>query len=104
MTETTQSQTVEARIVVETTQDVPTFYVNHAEIGAGPHEYAIWMARLPVKPSRDEMLLIQESGEFVVEPEVQILIPHSMVPGLIAALAQTLAAHEAKMSEGSLDV
>lgn len=77
------------RIVVEATQDTPTYYVNHAEIALGAHELAIWFARLPTKPSRDETEAARASGEIVVEPEFQILVPPTLLPGLIVALQQT---------------
>ncbi len=77
------------RIVVEADRDTPTYYVNHAEVAVGLHELAIWFARLPTKPSRDETEEAQRTGEIVVEPEFQILFPPTLLPGLIEALETT---------------
>lgn len=82
------AEAVQARLSIDTIQEVPTFYVNHAEIAAGPHEFAVWFSRLPTRPSRDDIEIIKETGEFVMEPEVQILLPHSVIDGLIKALQQ----------------
>lgn len=82
------------RIVVEASQDTPTYYVNHAEIALGQHELALWFARLPTKPSRAETEEVRRSGEIVVDPEFQILIPPTLLPGLIEALGTTLSTYE----------
>ena len=86
---------LELRIVVEANQDTPTYYVNHAEIALGAHELAIWFARLPTKPNRDETEAMRASGEIVVEPEFQILMPPTLLPGLIVALQTTKDNYEA---------
>jgi hypothetical protein len=90
-----QPAEVALRIVVEASQDTPTYYVNHAEIALGFHELAIWFARLPTKPSRDELAEATQSGEIVVEPEFQILIPPTMLQGMIEALQLTKTRYEA---------
>jgi hypothetical protein len=86
---------IAVRIVVEATQDTPAYYVNHAEVVLGMHELAIWFARLPTKPSREETEEARRSGEIVVDPEFQILFPPTMLPGLISALEQTKENYEA---------
>lgn len=88
-------QDIALKIVVEASQDTPTYYVNHAEIAAGQHEIAIWFARLPTKPSRLEMEEAKVTGEIIVDPEFQILVPPTLIPGLISALEQTKERHEA---------
>lgn len=81
-------EAVQARLIVDTIQEVPTYYVNHAEVAAGPHEFAVWFTRLPTRPSRGDLEIIKETGEYMVEPEVQLLMPHSLIDGLIKALQQ----------------
>lgn len=86
---------ISLRIVVEATQETPAYYVNHAEIAMSPHECAIWFARLPTKPSRQEMEDARTIGEIVVEPEFQVLIPPTLIFGLIKALETTRDNYEA---------
>ena len=86
-------ESVQLRIVVEANQDTPTYYMNHVEIVMGLHEIALWFARLPTKPSRAEMADAAASGEIVVDPEFQIVIPHTLMSGLISALQSVQTKH-----------
>lgn len=83
------ADSVPVRIVVDVTPDTPTYYANHIEIAYNRHEIAVWVARLPTKASRDDMALAEEIGELVVEPEMQILLPPTLIDGLISALETT---------------
>jgi hypothetical protein len=82
-------EAVNLKVVVEASLDTPTYYVNHAEIAVSQHEFAILFARLPTKPSRAEIVEATSSGELVVDPEFQILIPPTLLQGLIDALEKS---------------
>lgn len=88
--------TVSAQIVVDLAIDTPTYYINHVEIAVNRHEVALWFARLPTKPGRDQLAVIQETNELVVEPEFQILVPPTLLPGLISAFQKSKETYEAQ--------
>lgn len=87
-------ETATVRIVAEPTAETPTYYINHVEMAAGPHEFAMWFTRLPTKPSRIETQMAIESGELRVDPEFQILLPPSIMPGFATALEKVRAGYE----------
>ena len=89
-----QAVEIALRVVVEATIDTPTYYANHAEIAVNQHELALWFARLPTKPSRLELEEARETGELVVDPEFQILVPPTLLDGLIEALVASKEKYE----------
>jgi hypothetical protein len=70
-----------------------TYYANHAEIASTPHEFALLSARMPAKlpPENLEEAI---SGNLTLTSDVQILIPATLIPGLIRALNTQKTAHE----------
>ena len=82
------------RLVVDLPPDLPTYYANHVELAVNRHEIAMWVARLPTKPGRDQLALAEATGELVVEAEMQILLPPTILEGLIAALVATKTKYE----------
>lgn len=79
-----QPNSAPVRILMST--GTPSFYVNFADITHSPHEFAISAARIPTKLTLRQIEEIKESGSLEVEAEVQLIIPPTMLPGLIKAL------------------
>jgi len=73
-------------IRMEPLESASTYYVNHIEIGSSAHDFSLICGRLPGKLSAEQFEDIREGGALVVEPEVQIIIPATLVLGLIKAL------------------
>jgi hypothetical protein len=88
------ADTLDVRLVVDLPADTPTYYANHVEIAVNKHEISLWIARLPTKPAREQMALAQETGELLVEAEMQILMPPTLIDGLIGALETTKLKYE----------
>lgn len=83
------TESVPVRLVVDASRETPTYYANHVEIAINKHEIALWVARIPTKPGRDEMALAEMTGEIVIDAEMQILLPPTLIDGLISALETT---------------
>jgi hypothetical protein len=75
----------------------PTYYVNHAEITSNPFEVTISFARFPSKFSPGASETIGTTGILEVEAELQVLIPPTLLPGLIRALTTQKATLDAMM-------
>jgi hypothetical protein len=73
-------------IRLEPLENAATFYVNHIEVGSSAHDFSLICGRLPGKLSLDQFEEVKGSGALVVEPEVQVVIPATLVIGLIKAL------------------
>jgi hypothetical protein len=74
------------RVILEPT-DAPV-YANYAEVSASQHEFQISFALTPSKPS-PQALEEAKSGSIHLDTIVQILLPATLIPGLIKALTTT---------------
>jgi hypothetical protein len=88
-----------ARASLVTTDGTATFYVNNVEIGHSAYDFSVTCAKLPVKFPPAEMARIAETGEAVLEAVVQILLPTSLIPGLIKALTIQKEMYERQFGE-----
>lgn len=80
------------KVVVEPSGD--PVYANFAEVSAAQHEFQISFALTPSKPN-PEILEQAKAGEIHLEALVQILLPPTIIPGLIKALITTKEQYEA---------
>ncbi len=70
-----------------------TYYANHAEIASTPHEFALMFARMPAKLPPEKLEEVG-GGTLTLTSDVQILIPATLIPGLIRALNTHKTVHE----------
>jgi hypothetical protein len=70
-----------------------TYYANYAEIVCTSQEFAILFARMPAKVPPDKIDEVK-AGRLNLTCDVQILIPTTMIDGLIRALVSQKAAYE----------
>jgi hypothetical protein len=75
-----------SNIRLEPLENAAVYYVNYIEVGASPQDFSIICARLPAKLSGAKKEEVKELGALVIEPEVQVVIPVTLVPGIIRAL------------------
>lgn len=74
------------KIVLEASEDTPSYYVNYVEIIHSQHEFGLYAAQMPTKLSTDSLEAARKSGEIHVEPTLQLVVPPTLIPGLIRAL------------------
>ena len=75
------------RIVIDVRDDTPHYYINHAEINSTQHEFTLSAGRIPAKFSPDQLQRAKETATIIIPADIQILIPPSLIPGLIRALS-----------------
>jgi hypothetical protein len=75
------------RPVLDVTDETPQYYANHAEINFTVHDFLISFGRLSGRIGSDQIETLRETGAMRVRADVQILIPASLVAGLIRALS-----------------
>lgn len=80
------SKQVVIKPVIEAGDDLGFSYANHAEVGHSPHEFFILFTRLPGKVPSGRLESAKATGELHIDAQVQVLIPPSLVGGLIKAL------------------
>lgn len=82
------------RIVVEPPSDLPFHYANHIEVSHSKNEFALSIARIPTKFGSVRLKEIRDKGVLEVEPDLQIVIPITIIRGLIRALGIQLGLYE----------
>lgn len=91
-----ESKTLMVRPSVVTTDATPVYYINNAEISSSAYEFGMAVARLPTKPSAEQMHEMRTDGVLNVEAELVLLMPPTLIPGLIRALNTQREVYEAQ--------
>jgi hypothetical protein len=74
---------VSAKITLKTSQDTPVYYINYAETGFNIHEFTLTGVRTPAKISPELVEEISRNGTLTLDADIQIIIPPTVIPGLI---------------------
>ena len=77
---------VTGSIRIGSSRGCPNYYANYAEVSHTSHDFGIAFVELPARLSADEKQVAITSGEITADPIAQIVIPATLVPGLIRAL------------------
>lgn len=87
------------KINVITTEDTPYYYVNFAEIRQSQHEFILLGVRVPT--SSAESIITDKDGisSIITEASFQMIIPPTVMPGLIEALKSQLEKYEERMGK-----
>jgi hypothetical protein len=87
---------VAVKVVLDVSDDTPSYYVNVLEIAHSRHDFSLVAARVPAKTSVQKLELAKQTGEMRVEPERQLVVPPTVIPSLIRALTIQRASYEQK--------
>lgn len=91
-----QYQAVKVKIVGE--PKAPPIYVNYVEVGHTSHEFAMRAGRVPISAPPSAIA----SGTIDISAEIELILPPTVIPGLIAALtAQLQAYHSDQQGTGN---
>ena len=77
------------RPVLDITSDTPQYYVYHAEVNFTVHEFTLSLGRMAARIRPEQAATFRESGVMPIPADLQILIPPSLVPGLMRALSSS---------------
>jgi hypothetical protein len=91
-----QPTSVAVRVVVGLDDVGEPFYANYAEVTAGQYDAELTFARVPTKPTPDQLAGVQQSGELVVPATVRVVLPHEVLIGLRDAIAAQVSAIESR--------
>jgi transposase-like protein len=75
------------QVILDSNEDTSTVYANHAEISHNMNEFCVSFARVPTRISQDTISHIREHGKISVPTLIQVVLPPTIVPGLIKALS-----------------
>jgi hypothetical protein len=86
----------QVKIVVDISEDTPTYYANYVEATFGPHDCGLSFVRVPAKLSAERIAELKE-GSLTIEASVQVTLPPTLIPSLIQALTITKDHYEAQI-------
>jgi hypothetical protein len=90
-----QPETVTAKVRLDLPTDTPTYFSNYLEITNTMHEFVLAGVRTPPKLSPDQMAEARETGALAMNAEFALVVPPTVVPGLIDALVKHRERYEA---------
>jgi hypothetical protein len=87
-------ETLPLKVILDPTDDTPSYYANYAEATFAPHECALYFARVPTKLGVDRTDEARAAGTLRIDPSMQIVFGPTLLPGLIRALTTIKGAYE----------
>lgn len=87
---------VVVKVGLDLSADYPTYHANFADVAHAPYEFSLIFARLSPRMPAHVKEAAKASGVLPVAPEVHVVIPPEVVPGLIRALQQQQERFEAQ--------
>ena len=82
-----QSQSLVVRPQMESGEDTPRYYVNNIEVNSMLHDFVLTMGRVPGRLSREMIEKAKTTGVVSFSADLQVIIPPTLVVGLIRALS-----------------
>lgn len=76
-----------ARVVFNLSDETATYYVNAVEVGQSFYEFALLFGKVPAKLPATQLEAVRSSKQLELVAALQILIPPTLIPGLIYALS-----------------
>jgi len=73
-------------ISFENVEDAPLFYVNYVEVSHSRHDFVAFCTQAPTKLSPEEREEVLRTKLLRQEPLVRLVLPPTIIPGLIRAL------------------
>jgi hypothetical protein len=67
-------------IRLEPLESATVYYINYIEVASSPQDFTIICGRLPGKLSSEKFEEVKNGGVLVIEPDVQLVIPTTLVP------------------------
>jgi hypothetical protein len=84
--ETLPGESRQIRVTMDVPEDVPTYFVNYAEVNFGPSEITISAMRVPARFNSSKLREAVEDGTIAAQAEVQLVLPPSVAVALTNAL------------------
>lgn len=77
---------IAARVTLEVGSDVPSYYVNYADLAQSTHEFTLTVAKVATRLGAQAVKDLQVTGEMRVDALLQLVMPPTLLPSLIKAM------------------
>ena len=90
---------ISTRLVFDISDEIPSYYINYIEVAQTEHEFSLYSVQVPGKPTAEQVATARESGEIHMEPLFQMILPPTIIRGLISAFESQLDLYEKQHGE-----
>jgi hypothetical protein len=91
-----QAETLTVRPVFEIGDSTAVFYINHAEVRSSFHEFSVVAGRAPASLTTGQIERARSEGTLSIAAEVELIVPITLITGLITALTLEKERYEAQ--------
>jgi hypothetical protein len=84
---------------VDVTEATAVIYINFAEVAHNVHEFSIICARTPTKPDATALELAKKSGVYPIEASTMLIVPPSLMKGLVRAMQLQIEKYETSFGQ-----
>ena len=95
-TDPTEPKEIPITVQVDAKPDTPFYYVNYLGVNHSPYDFTISALRLPSQLSPEQKVYARKKEPVPMEPTLQLVIPTTLIKGLINALSIQCQKYEAK--------
>jgi hypothetical protein len=83
-----------AQVKLLPTPETPFYYVNYISVSHLAYDFTMSVAKLPSIITPDQVAVVQSGQPLVMEPTLQLVIPPTLIKGLIFALTEQVRKYE----------
>jgi hypothetical protein len=94
----TSPTSVQLRIMIDVPDGTPSYYSNWIEVSHTKWDFCLTAAKMPARQNQTKMDQIVETKTLTLDADVQIIIPPTLLPGLIRALTSQKKTFEREMN------
>lgn len=89
-----QPEVLALRPIIDVREDTPQYYANHIEINFTVHDFSLLIGRISSRIKPEDVAEARKSHIVKVPADVQILLPTTLIAGLLRALLVQKDAYE----------
>jgi hypothetical protein len=91
---TSPSMVPNAQVKLLPTPETPFYYVNYILVSHLAYDFTLSVVKLPSLISPEQVATVKSGQPIVMEPTLQLVIPPSLIKGLIFALTEQVRKYE----------
>jgi uncharacterized protein DUF3467 len=89
---------------LDPTPETPFYYSNYMSVTHTEYEFTLNVGRIPANLTTEQIEAVKKGQPVSLEPILQLLVPPSVIKGLISALTDQVKTYEERFGKISRDV
>jgi hypothetical protein len=87
---------IQVKVRADPKPDTPFYYVNFIAVNHSPYDFCISAIKLPSQLSEEQKQIAKKGDQIPLEPVLQLIIPTTLMKGLINALSEQCNKYESQ--------